>query len=444
MWSGSILSNPAATRDAAAREASVPAVSVAPLCRRRETCRLCGARDFAHVLSLTPTPPANAFVPADRRDVPQPVFPLELFFCRVCAHVQLLDVVDPGYLFADYVYVSGTSRVFVEHFRRYAEAMIRDYLPAPPALVVDVGSNDGTLLRHFAAQGYTVAGVDPARDIAERATASGTPTVAAFFTSEVAAGLRVRYGPASLVTANNVFAHADDLDAIVEGVSGLLAPDGVFVFEVSYLVDVVEKTLFDTIYHEHLAYHTVGPLVGFFRRHRLELVRAERVDTHGGSIRCVAQHAGAARRPDRSIARAVELERSAGLDRPEVLVEFSRRVDALRREFRDLVGDLKALEHSLAGFGAPAKATTLMYHFGIGPETIAFIVDDSPLKQHLFTPGLHVPILPVDELYRRRPDDVIVLAWNFADSILAAHGGLRRAGMRFIIPLPAPRVVGPS
>ena len=422
----------------------MPGASVAPLCRRRETCRLCGARDFAHVLSLTPTPPANAFVPADRLDVPQPAFPLDLFFCRACAHVQLLDVVDPGVLFADYVYVSGTSRVFVEHFRRYAEAMIREHLPAPPALVVDVGSNDGTLLRHFAGRGYTVVGVDPARKIAEQATASGIPTLPGFFTPDVAARLRDRHGAASLVTANNVFAHADDLDAIVEGVRGLLAPGGAFVVEVSYLVDVVSKTLFDTIYHEHLAYHTVGPLVGFFERHGLELVRVERIDTHGGSIRCVAQHAGAARSRDGSVARAVELERRAGLDRPETLVEFSRRVDALRREFRGLVGDLTARKHAVAGFGAPAKATTLMYHFGIGPETIAFIVDDSPLKQHLFTPGLHVPVLPVDELYRRRPDDVIVLAWNFAESILAAHDGLRRTGMRFIIPLPAPRVVGPS
>jgi len=434
MWSGSILSNPAAARDAL----------VAPTCRRRETCRLCGARDFAQVLSLTPTPPANAFVPAGRLDIPQPVFPLDLFFCRACAHVQLLDVVDPGYLFADYVYVSGTSRVFVEHFRRYAEAMIREYMPAPPALVVDVGSNDGTLLRHFAGRGYTVVGVDPARDIAERAAASGIPTLATFFTPDVAATLRDRYGPASLITANNVFAHADDLGAIVEAVKVLLAPGGVFVFEVSYLADVVANTLFDTIYHEHLAYHTVGPLVGFFERHGLALVGVEHVETHGGSIRCVARPVGAARGPDRSVARAIELERRAGLHRPDTLVEFSRRIDALRGQFRDLAADLKAHEHTIAGFGAPAKATTLMYHFGIGRETIEFIVDDSPLKQHLFTPGLHVPVLPVDELYRRRPDDVIVLAWNFAEPILAAHDGLRRAGMRFIIPLPAPRIVGPS
>lgn len=414
------------------------------LCHRRETCRLCGGRDLEQVISLTPTPPANAFVPADQLGVPQPVFPLDVFFCRACGHVQLLDVVDPGYLFANYVYVSGTSRVFVEHFRRYAEAVIRDYLPPPPALVVDVGSNDGTLLRQFAGRGYRVVGVDPAREIAAAATASGIPTVPAFFTPDVAARLRAEHDAARVVTANNVFAHADDLGAVADGVAALLAPDGVFLFEVSYLADVVEHTLFDTIYHEHLAYHTVGPLVGFLRRHGLELIRVDRVDTHGGSIRCAAQRAGGSRPEDESVGRAVARERSAGLDRPETLVAFARRVEDLRRRFREMVGGLKAGGHRIAGFGAPAKATTLMYHFGIGPETIEFIVDDSPLKQHLFTPGLHVPVLPVAELYRRRPDDVIVLAWNFAGPILAAHEALRQSGTRFIVPLPAPAVLGPA
>ena len=409
------------------------------LYHRRETCRLCGSRDLEDVMSLTPTPPANAFVSAEKRGESQPVFPLDLFFCRRCAHVQLLDVVNADYLFAHYVYVSGTSRVFVEHFRRYAETMIRQYLPTPPALVVDIGSNDGTLLRHFADRGYTIVGVDPAQEIAQAATASGTPTLPEFFTAEVAVRIRDQYGPADLVAANNVFAHADDLDAVVDGVKAVLTPDGVFVFEVSYLADVIEKTLFDTIYHEHLAYHTVAPLVRFFHKHGLKLIRIERVETHGGSIRCVAQRAGGARRADGSVAAAVELERRLGLDQPQTIVEFSRRIDGLREEFRVLISDLKARGHSFAGFGAPAKATTLMYHFGIGPETLEFIVDDSPLKQHLFTPGLHIPVLPADELYKRKPDEVIVLAWNFAESIMDAHDGFRKMGGHFIIPVPALR-----
>jgi SAM-dependent methyltransferase len=415
---------------------------VTQLCQRRDTCRLCGSRDLERVLSLTPTPPANAFVRADQLDVPQPVFPLDLYFCQACGHVQLLDVVDPAYLFADYVYVSGTSRVFVEHFRRYADGIIREYLPAPPARIVDIGSNDGTLLRRFADRGYTVLGVDPARAIAAAATASGIPTVAEFFTPQLAKRLRDAEGPAHVVTANNVFAHADDLEAIVDGVRVLLDPTGVFVFEVSYLGDVVDGLLFDTIYHEHLAYHTVGPLVGFLRRHGLELIRVQHVDTHGGSIRCVVQHAGGERTADGTVGPVVEHEQRAGLDRPDTLIAFARRVEALRERFRGLVNDLRAKGRRIAGFGAPAKATTLMYHFGIGPETVEFIVDDSPLKQHLFTPGLHIPVLPVEELYRRRPDDVVILAWNFAESIMRCHNALRRWGTRFIVPLPAPSVIG--
>jgi SAM-dependent methyltransferase len=415
---------------------------VTQLCRRRDTCRLCGSRDLQRVLSLTPTPPANAFVRAEQLDVPQPVFPLDVFFCTGCGHVQLLDVVDPACLFANYVYASGTSRVSVEHFRNYAGDMIREYLPAPPARVVDIGSNDGTLLRQFADRGYSVLGVDPARAIAAAATASGIPTVPAFFGTELAARLREEHGPAHAVTANNVFAHADDLGAIVNGVRVLLDPVGVFVFEVSYLADVVDGLLFDTIYHEHLSYHSIRPLVGFLRRHGLELIRVDHVATHGGSIRCTAQHAGGRRVVDESVRRAVEHEERAGLTGPEALTAFARRVEALRARFRGMMVELRTKGRRIAGFGAPAKATTLMYHLGIGPETVEFIVDDSPLKQHLFTPGLHIPVLPVDELYRRRPDDVVILAWNFAESIMRSHDVLRRWGTRFIVPLPAPTVIG--
>jgi len=403
---------------------------------QRDNCRLCRSPDLEPVLSLTPTPPANAFIPPSRRGESQPVFPLNVCLCRTCGHVQLRDIVSPEYLFADYVYVSGTSRGFVEHFRQYADMMIRRHLTSPPGLVIDVGSNDGTLLRFFAANGYTVAGVDPARSIAERATASGIPTIVAFFTPDVAAQIRNRYGPARLVTANNVFAHADDLDAIVEAVKIVLAPDGVFVFEVSYLADVIQNVLFDTIYHEHLSYHTVAPLVRFFGRHGFELIRVERVPTHGGSIRCTVQRAGGPDAAEGSITEAVAHERRLGLADARTYADFSQRIDSLRRAFRELVGNLRARGHTFAGYGAPAKATTLMYHFGIGPETVVFVVDDSPLKQHLLTPGFQIPVMPADELYRRRPDEVIVLAWNFAPAILEAHDALRKQGGHFIIPIP--------
>lgn len=403
-------------------------------CRRRSTCRLCGGGRLTEVLSLAPTPPANAFV-ADP-SVHQPRFPLDVFFCEDCAHAQLLDVVDPEILFADYVYVSGTSPVFVTHFGDYARAMIDDYGLSADDLVVDIGSNDGTFLRFFRDAGLNVLGVDPARDIARRATESGIETVTAFFDPTLSDEIRRSHGVARLVSANNVFAHIDDLASVVDGVRRLLSDDGVFTFEVSYLADVYADTLFDTIYHEHLDYHSVKPLVGFFAANGMELIAAHRVPTHGGSLRGVAQPAGGPRAVDSSVADRVAEEARLGLDRAETLRDFGARIDAVRDVLVERLDALKSGGRSIAGFGAPAKATTLMHHFAIGPDVIDFIVDDSPLKQGLFTPGLHIPVLGADVLAERKPDYLLILAWNFARAIMRKHSAFASAGGRFIVPLP--------
>ncbi len=407
-------------------------------CHRRATCRLCGARDLALVLQLTPTPPANAFVPASALGTPQEVFPLDVFFCRSCGHVQLLDVVDPRILFENYVYVSGTSPAFVAHFQRYAADMIALLGLKPGDLVVDIGSNDGTLLRFFKEAGMRVLGVDPAKQIAAEATAAGLPTIADFFTPELAARIAAEHGAASLITANNMFAHADALDRITDGIAGLLKPGGAFVFEVSYLVDVFQKTLFDTIYHEHVAYHTVKPLIPFFRRHGLEMTDAIRVPSHGGSLRGIARKPAGGVTPaaNESLRAAVAAEEVLGLDREATLAQFGRQIDQLKQDLVSLLRRLKAEGKSIAGFGAPAKATTLMYHFGLGPDIVDFIIDDSPLKQHLFTPGLHVPVLPASVLAERKPDYLVLLAWNFAKPIMDKNPDYRAAGGHFIVPVP--------
>ncbi len=406
------------------------------LVRRRQDCRLCGSRDLVAVLSLTPTPPANAFVPEARRHAPQQVFPLDVFFCGACHHVQLLDVVDPGLLFEDYVYVSGTSPVFVRHFVDYAATLSKRFGPFKGKLAVEIGSNDGTMLRALREHGLAVVGVDPARDIAAKANAEGIPTLPAFFDAAVARQIKAEHGPAALVIANNVFAHADNLGEIADSVRDLLGADGVFAFEVSYLADVIEKTLFDTIYHEHLAYHTVAPLVRFFAAHGLELFAVERVDTHGGSLRGYVQRAGAPRARDGSVEGLAALERSRGLDRPETFERLGREIDCRRNELVALLRGLKAGECSVAAYGAPAKATTLSYHFGLDAGVIDFVVDDSPLKQGLFTPGLHIPVLPSTAIDAQRPAYLLILAWNFAESIIAKNEVFRSRGGRFIIPLP--------
>jgi SAM-dependent methyltransferase len=408
---------------------------------RRETCRLCHSRDLTLALALTPTPPANAFVGADARNVPQESFPLDVYFCRSCTHVQLLDVVDARVLFKNYVYVSGTSPSFVKHFLSYAQQVAERVQLKSDALVVDVGSNDGTLLKAFKALGAKVLGIDPARDIAAAATVGGIETWPEFFDAGLARRIIVERGAAEVVTANNVFAHIDDLAGVAEGVRVLLAPDGVFVFEVSYLLDVVEKVLFDTIYHEHLDYHAVGPLIRFFREHDLELIEAIRVPTHGGSLRGIARRKGRVHEAGKSVADALTAERAAGLDRLETYTNLSQRIALLAGGVRNLLVRLKDEGRSIAGFGAPAKATTLMYHFGIGQDVIDFIVDDSPLKQGLFTPGMHIPVLPPSAIAERKPDYLIILAWNFAEPIIAKNAAFRNAGGRFIIPVPKLEIV---
>lgn len=413
----------------------------AAACRRRSDCRLCGARRLTRVLALTPTPPANAFVSAAELNKPQPRFPLDVYFCEDCGHAQLLDVVDPRVLFENYVYVSGTSPVFVRHFEDYARAVLDRFRPAAGSFILDIGSNDGTLLGFFRDGGMKVLGIDPARAIAAAANARGIETWIDFFTPALAARIRAERGPAAVIAANNVFAHVDDLAGVAEGVRSLLAPDGVFVFEVSYLVDVYEKTLFDTVYHEHLAYHSVAPLVRFFAAHGLELFAAERVDSHGGSLRGFAQLQGGPRAADGSVAALVALEKSLGLDKAATLAAFGRKIDAVRDSLRALLLDLKRSGKHIAGFGAPAKATTLMYHFGLGPDAVEFIADDSTLKQGLFTPGLHVPVLAPEAIYRRRPDYLLILAWNFAQPIMTKHARFAAEGGRFIVPLPTVEVL---
>jgi SAM-dependent methyltransferase len=404
---------------------------------RRDSCRLCGSRDLELVFRLAPTPPANAFLKSEEiRSGREVKYPLDLFFCASCSHLQLLDVVDPEILFRDYVYVSGTSPVFVDHFRRYRDFLFERYSLKSGQLAFEIGSNDGTLLRFFAEKGMKVLGADPATKIAEGATASGIPTLPIFFEEGAAREIRETHGKASVILANNVFAHIDDLSAVTRGVELLLADDGIFAFEVSYLVDVVEKTLFDTIYHEHLSYHAVAPLLPFFERHGLELIDAVRVDSHGGSLRGIVQKKGGPWKRSAGVDELLRLEKVWNLQDPQAYRKFAMDIESLGRRLGERLRDLKSQGKSIAAFGAPAKATTLMHHFRLGAELVDFIVDDSPWKQGLFSPGTHIPVVPSEQMYRAHPDYMLVLAWNFADPIIKKHQKFLEQGGHFIVPLP--------
>ena len=408
--------------------------------KTRFNCRLCNSSNLISVLELESTPPANAFVTKEECIKEQEKYPLKLFFCNNCNHVQLTDVVDPRELFSNYVYVSGTSPVFVNHFKNYAKTIIKDYSPDLNKYVLDIGSNDGTLLKFFKKMGYKVIGVDPAEEISKKANEDGIFTINGFFDLEMAEKIKDKYSNASLITANNVFAHCDDLSGITDAVSKLLTPEGFFVFEVSYLVDVYQKTLFDTIYHEHLSYHSVTPLIKFFESKGMTLIDVLKVNTHGGSIRCVIKNSSNAE-VKKSVETFVNLEKTLEFHDSNTFIKFSNKIEERKKELCDLLKKIKADKKNIAGFGAPAKATTLMYEFGLNNDILDFIVDDSPLKQGLFSPGLNIPVFSSSQIETLKPDYLLILAWNFADSIIKKNQKFIESGGKFIIPLPTLEVI---
>ena len=410
---------------------------------KRTTCRLCGGYGFDVAFRLKPTPPANAYVGQDELDVPEPAFPLDLYVCRSCHHAQLLDIVDPVVLFRHYAYVSGTSPVMVKHLKDMCETVRARCLNKAP-FVVEIGSNDGTLLQAFIDKGIKALGIEPAENLAAAANAAGRPTRADFFNTETAKAVRAEHGPAHIICANNVLAHVDALGDVFAGIKALMAPDGLCAFEVSYLVDVVKHGLFDTIYHEHVSYHSVGPMIGFLARAGLELFAAQRIPTQGGSIRFFVQHKDGPYKTDGSVEECLEIEAALSLGTLAPFEALAGRIATSSAALRTKLAAVKANGLRIGGYGAPAKITTLMHHFELGATDIEFLAEDNPLKVGLYTPGKHVPIVGTGPLVDNPPDYVVVFAWNFARSIIARHRKFVDDGGRFIVPLPALLDVGPE
>ena len=402
--------------------------------QNHQKCRLCEHTDLSLVLELKPTPPANQFTSTP--GVEQPLIPLDLVRCNNCQHIQLRHVVSPEVLFKDYVYVSGTSAVFRQHFRDYANDIVNSFDLTGNDLVVDIGSNDGTLLGYFKEKNIKILGIDPAKDIAEQANAKGIETINDFFSEDLAKQITSKYGYAKVIAANNAFAHIDDIQSVIRGVKCLLSDNGIFVFEVSYLLDVVKNNLFDTIYHEHLDYHAVSPLKKFFERHGLRFFKATRVGTHGGSLRGFVCHSDSNIPDEDSVEMLMQIESEEKIFLDETYKSISERISSIGARLRRDLLEAKKNGLKVAGFGAPAKATTLMYHFEISPDLVDYIVDDSPWKQGLYTPGLHIPVVDSSVLYKSPPDYIVVLAWNFAKPIISKHSELMKEGSKFIVPLP--------
>jgi hypothetical protein len=407
---------------------------------RRNTCRACEGQDLELVFSLKPSPIGDAYVTSDQVNVTQPSYPIELFMCKSCGLAQLIDVIDPDILYGEYIYVTASSTGLAEHFQAYAHGVIDRCGLKEGSLVVDIGSNDGTLLRCFQQRGMIVLGVEPATHIAAQATASGIKSVDKFFTPDLARQMVKEHGHAKLITANNVFANIDDLLPWVNAVNELLADSGVFAFESYYLADLVQNMVFDFIYHEHLSAFSVKPMQILFQRVGLELISVERVATKGGSLRYFVQRPGGPLKKDGTVDEMLELEENMGLYRKETFVAFAGKVNGLKLQTKQFLAQAKSEGKSVAGFGASITGTTLIYHFEIGGH-LDYLVDDNPAKQERFSPGLHLQVLPSSALYERKPDYVIILAWRFAEIIISKNQAYLECGGHFLIPVPEFKIV---
>ena len=402
-------------------------------------CRACGGNRVPLVISLGNTPLANALLNADQLDGREDTYPLDLVYCEDCTLVQITETVPPPKLFSEYAYFSSFSDTMLRHAEVLAKRIIDERRLGKDALVIEVASNDGYLLKVYKDAGIRVLGIEPAANIAKVAEERGIPTRVEFFGEACARALADRGERADVIHANNVLAHVPDLPGFASGLATLLIDDGVAIIEVPYVKDLIDHREFDTIYHEHLSYFSLTALDRLFARHGLTVLDVERLDIHGGSLRVTAGRAGA-RTPSARVVELLDNEQRWGMTGLDYYLRFAAAVDDLRRTLLALLSDLRARGKRLAAYGAAAKGSTLLNCFGIGRDYLDFVVDRSPHKQGRYMPGVRLPIDAPSRLLRDSPDFVLLLTWNFADEILEQQAEFRQRGGRFIIPVPEVRV----
>jgi SAM-dependent methyltransferase len=397
------------------------------------SCRFCSAPLTQTFADLGLSPLANSLLAEHELASPEPTYPLHAYVCGECFLVQLGQVATPEDIFEDYVYFSSFSDTWVDHARRYAALMVDRFGIGPESQVVEIASNDGYLLQWFTERGVPVLGVEPARNVAAVAEERGIPTVVRFFGAQTAADLDVR---ADLLVANNVLAHVPDLNDFVAGLKIVLAPGGAATLEFPHLLKLIEETEFDTIYHEHFSYFSLLTAQRVFAAHGLQLFDVEELPTHGGSLRIYARHAREASEREPTVAKLLEEERAAGLDRLDTYAAFGERVERARRSVREFLENARAQGRTVVGYGAAAKGVTLLNYCDVGPDLVEYVVDRSPHKQGLYLPGARLPIRVPERVAETRPDYLLLLAWNLMDEIVEQMAHIRDWGGKFVTPVP--------
>ncbi|WP_045212438.1 class I SAM-dependent methyltransferase [Desulfonatronovibrio magnus] len=394
-------------------------------------CRLCGSKDLSLALHLNHSPLCDAYIPKPK---PQFFYPLDLLLCNACNFVQLSTVVDPEIIYRDYIYTTTSSLGLSSHFKQYANEVVNSLDLPHNSFFVDIGSNDGTLLKYFKEFRHEVLGVEPSLHTAKQATSNGIYTLPDFFDMRLSRRIVHEYGKADVITINNLFANVDNLQDFVDAIVHLMGDDGVLIIESSYLIDMINNMVFDFIYHEHLSYLSLLPLIQFFETFDLKLIKVENISTKGGSLRYYWAKNSSKRSIDQSVRIAVnnELKFNLSLDTFNV---YQQQINTTKEKFLETIS--RYPDQIIAGYGASATSTTLISHFELN-NVLKYLVDDNPGKIDTFSPGYHIPVHSPAVLDSEPPDSVVVLAWRFKNAIIPK---IKNYNCKIFVPLPDVHVV---
>ena len=398
----------------------------------RDSCRLCLSKEIEMAVNMGKSPISEKYVKKENLENIIPKVSLNLYFCKNCSHVQLIDVVNPDFLWADFTFKTARDIKLINHFKDYVERVINVQQINDEDLILDIGSNDGTLLQCFKDKGLqNILGVDPASQIVDQANLSGIKTIKGYFNLELANKISSINGKAKVITANNVFAHMDDLRGMLEAIKFMMNEESIFVFEVSYLLDVVKKMLIGTIFHEHLSYHSIISLKQFLNSFNLDIIKVERGPEQGGSIICYAKIKKQSNKIHNSVFELIALEKKEKLDKIETIQKMNDQLIDLKNELNKIIKKIKHENKTISGFGAARSGTTFLSYFGIGNH-IDYLYDDNNEKHFKFSPGDQIEVLPTKDIDENKPDYLIILAWIHADIIISKNQNYLENGGAFL------------
>ncbi|MCP6718267.1 MAG: class I SAM-dependent methyltransferase [Patescibacteria group bacterium] len=406
----------------------------------KTSCRVCGGLNFVKILDLGNMPLSNAFLKKQELDKEEKKFPLVVYFCRDCSLLQVLDIVSPKLLFGQYYYQTSTSLPLVNHFIGLGKKLLDRFIESKNNLIIDIGGNDAVLLNSIKSK-CRVLNIEPAKNIAKISKEKEVDTINDFFSKELAKEIFQKYGSAKVVIASNVFAHIDDLEEVLQGVKILIGEKGVFVIEVHWVANLLGLAGvggFDQIYHEHLSYFSLLTLQKLFDKFNLKIFDVKLIPIHGQSLQVYIKKNS---KDSVSVNEFFKKEKELGLDKVQTYSSFAKKVEKNKKELISLLRKLKKENKKIIGYGAPAKGNILLNYCGIDNNILEFIVDDSSLKQGLYAPGVHVPVLSTQKIKETVFDYALLLAWNYKDSILEKEKDLREQGLKFIIPVPEVKIL---